>query len=151
MSLDHITQSLIELVRIPSPSGHEEGVRAYLEWRLASLGITTHVDAAGNLVAALPGEGRPLMLNAHMDRVPPGRGHQPVIRGGIMYSDGDTNLGADDAAGIAIILDILTQLVAREKPHPPVVAVFTVQAGVGLLGAGAFDPSPWPVSDGLVF
>src|SRR5579872_214994 len=99
MSLEHITQSLIELVGIPSTSGHEEHIRAYLERRLASLGILPQVDAGGNLIAALPGEGRPLMLNAHMDRVPPGRGHQPAIRGGIMYSDGSTNLGADDAAG----------------------------------------------------
>jgi tripeptide aminopeptidase len=151
MSLDHITQSLIALVGIPSTSGHEEHVRAYLERRLADLGIATQVDAAGNLIASLPGEGRPLMLNAHMDRVPPGRGHQPVIRGGIMYSDGDTNLGADDAAGIAIVLDILTQLVTREQPHLPVVAVFTVQEEVGLVGAGAFDPLPWQVSDGIVF
>ena len=151
MSLDSITQSLIELVGIPSTSGHEEHVRAYLERRLANLGIPSQVDAAGNLIATLPGEGRPLMLNAHMDRVPPGRGHQPVIRGGIMYSDGDTNLGADDAAGIAIILDILTQLVTRELSHPPVVAVFTVQEEVGLVGANAFDASPWQVSDGIVF
>ena len=151
MSLDSITQSLIELVGIPSTSGHEEHVRAYLERRLADLGIPSQVDAAGNLIAALPGEGRPLLLNAHMDRVPPGRGHQPVIHGGIMYSDGETNLGADDAAGIAIVLDILTQLVARDHPHPPVIAVFTVQEEVGLHGASAFDPSPWQVSDGIAF
>lgn len=151
MSLDSITQSLIELVGIPSTSGHEEHVRAYLERRFADLGIATQVDAAGNLVATLPGEGSSLMLNAHMDRVPPGRGHQPVIRGGIMYSDGETNLGADDAAGIAIVLDIVTQLVTGEQSHPPVVAVFTVQEEVGLVGAGAFDPSPWQVSNGIVF
>jgi len=151
MPLDPITQSLIELVGIPSTSGHEGGVRAYLEHRLSSLGIPSQVDAAGNLIAALPGEGRPLLLNAHMDRVPPGRGHQPVIRGGIMYSDGDTNLGADDAAGIAIVLDILTQIITGDQPHPPVVTVFTVQEEVGLVGAGAFDPSPWQVSDGIVF
>ncbi len=151
MSLDSITQSLIELVGIPSTSGHEEQVRAYLEQRLADLGIASLVDAAGNLIATLPGAGRPLMLNAHMDRVPPGRGHQPVIRGGIMYSDGDTNLGADDAAGIAIVLDIVTQLATREQSHPPIVGVFTVQEEVGLGGASAFDASPWQVSDGIVF
>ncbi|HET9999922.1 MAG TPA: M20/M25/M40 family metallo-hydrolase [Ktedonobacteraceae bacterium] len=156
MSLDSITQSLIELVGIPSTSGHEEYVRTYLERRLSSLGIATQVDAAGNLIASLPGEGKPLMLNAHMDRVPPGRGHQPVIRGGIMYSDGSTNLGADDAAGIAIVLDILTQIVTRAQPHPPIVAVFTVQEEVGLVGASAFDPSSflataWGGLDGIVF
>lgn len=151
MSLESITQSLIELVGIPSTSGHEEHIRAYLEQRLSSLGIATQVDTAGNLIASLPGEGRPLMLNAHMDRVPPGLGHQPVIGGGIMYSDGSTNLGADDAAGIAIVLDILAQLVTRTQTHPPIVAVFTVQEEVGLVGASAFDPSPWQVSEGIVF
>lgn len=151
MSLDNITQSLIELVGIPSISGHEEHIRAYLQRRLSGLGITTQVDTAGNLIATLSGEGKPLMLNAHMDRVPPGRGHQPVIRDGIMYSDGQTNLGADDAAGIAIVLDVLTQIITRELPHPPIVAVFTVQEEVGLVGAGAFDPSPWLVTDGIVF
>jgi tripeptide aminopeptidase len=151
MSLDQITQSLIELVSIPSTSGHEEHVRAYLERRLASLGLITQLDAVGNLIAMLPGEGKPLMLNAHMDRVPPGRGHQPTIRDGIMYSDGTTNLGADDAAGIAIVLDILTQVVTHRLPRPPIVVVFTVQEEVGLVGAGAFDPSPWHVTDGMVF
>ena len=156
MSVDSITQSLIELVGIPSTSRHEEHVRAYLERRLADLDIPSQVDVAGNLIAALPGEGRPLLLNAHMDRVPPGRGHQPVIRGGIMYSDGETNLGADDAAGIAIVLDILTQLVAREQSHPPVTAVFTVQEEVGLHGASAFDPhslqaTAWGGLEGIVF
>lgn len=151
MSVDTITQSLIELVSIPSTSGHEEHVRAYLERRLADLGLATQVDTAGNLIAVLAGNGRPLMLNAHMDRVPPGRGHQPRIQGGIMYSDGETNLGADDAAGIAIVLDILTQLVGREQAHPPVITVFTVQEEVGLHGASAFDPSPWQVSNGIVF
>src|SRR6202035_2437767 len=133
MSLNSITQSLLELVGIPSTSGHEEHVRAYLERRLADIGLTTRVDEAGNLGAMLPGEGKTLMLNAHMDRVPPGRGHQPVIRNGIMYSDGSTNLGADDAAGIAIVLEILAQLVTHGLPHPPVVAVFTVQEEVGLV------------------
>ncbi len=151
MSLDFITQSLLELVSIPSTSGHEEHIRAYLEKRLAALGLRTQVDAAGNLIATLAGEGKLLLLNAHMDRVPPGRGHQPIIRDGIMYSDGNTNLGADDAAGIAIVLDILTQTVTHGLPHPPIVAVFTVQEEVGLAGAGAFDPSPWHVKDGIVF
>ena len=33
MSLDQLTQTLIELVGIPSTSGHEEHVRSYLEQR----------------------------------------------------------------------------------------------------------------------
>ncbi len=151
MSLDQLTQTLIELVGIPSTSGHEEHIRSCLEQKLASLGLATQIDAVGNLIGTLPGEGKPLMLNAHMDRVPPGLGHQPILRDGILYSDGSTNLGADDAAGIAIILEVLAQIAQQRLPHPPIVAVFTVQEEVGLGGASAFDPTPWHISDGIVF
>ncbi len=151
MISDHLYNTLIELVGISSTPGHEEHVRSYLEQRLVTPGLTTHVDGAGNLIATLPGEGKPVLLNAHMDRVPPGLGHQPVLRDGVLYSDGTTNLGADDAAGIAIILEILTRLIQQQLPHPPLVVVFTVQEEVGMSGAAAFDPAPWHVTDGIVF
>src|SRR5205807_9695401 len=110
-----------------------------------SLGLSSQVDGSGNLVAALPGEGTPLLLNAHMDRVPPGLGHQPILRDGILYSDGTTNLGADDAAGIAIILEVVRRTLEQQLPHPPLVLVFTVQEEAGLCGASNFDRSAWPV------
>src|SRR5260370_35305992 len=104
MLADRLCNTLIELVGIPSTTGHEEHIRNYLEQRLAAPGFTTQVDAMGNLVAALAGEGKPLLLNAHMDRVPPGLGQQPILRDGILYSDGTTNLGADASPGIDIII-----------------------------------------------
>ncbi len=151
MLSDRLCKTLIELVGIPSTSGHEEHIRNYLELRLATLGLATRIDTAGNLIATLTGDGKPLLLNAHMDRVPPGRGHQPILRDDVLYSDGTTNLGADDAAGIAIILEILTRLVQGQLAHPPIIVVFTVQEEVGMSGAAAFDPSPWHVTDGIVF
>ncbi|MFL5653988.1 MAG: M20/M25/M40 family metallo-hydrolase [Ktedonobacteraceae bacterium] len=151
MLADRLCNTLIELVGIPSTSGQEEHIRNYLEQRLAAPGFTTQVDAMGNLVTTLAGEGKPLLLNAHMDRVPPGLGQQPILRDGILYSDGTTNLGADDAAGIAIILEILTRVVEEHLPHPPLVVVFTVQEEAGLCGATKFDPAPYHVTDGIVF
>ncbi len=146
-----LTQTLVELVGLPSISGQEDQVRTYLKQRLADLEIPSQVDAAGNLLALLPGQGKPLLLNAHMDRVPPGLAHTPVVRDGVLYSDGTTNLGADDAAGLAIILEILTRIHEERLAHPPLVLVFTVQEEVGLLGASAFDPTPWGASAGIVF
>src|SRR6266700_4542894 len=116
MLSNRLYNTLVELVAIPSTPGPEEQVRAYLEQRLATPGLTTQTDASGNLIATLPGEGKPLLLNAHMDRVPPGRGHRPVLRDGVLYSDGTTNLGADDAAGIAVILEVLARLVQQTQP-----------------------------------
>jgi len=86
-----------------------------------------------------------------MDRVPPGLGHEPVLRAGVLYSDGTTNLGADDAAGIVIILEVLKRTFEQQLPHPPLVLVFTVQEETGLCGANGFDGSAWHVTDGIVF
>ena len=117
MYSDHLYTTLVELIHLPSTSGHEENIRAYLAQYLSSLGLSSQVDGSGNLVAALPGEGTPLLLNAHMDRVPPGLGHQPMLRDGILYSDGSTNLGADDAAGIVIILEVVRRTLEQQLPQ----------------------------------
>jgi tripeptide aminopeptidase len=151
MYSDHLYTTLVELIHLPSTSGHEENIRAYLAQYLSSLGLSSQVDASGNLVAILPGEGTPLLLNAHMDRVPPGLGHQPILRDGILYSDGTTNLGADDAAGIVIILEVVRRTLEQQLPHPPLLLLFTVQEEAGLCGASGFDSVPWQVADGIVF
>jgi tripeptide aminopeptidase len=151
MYTERLCNTLIDLVRIPSTSGHEEEIRDYLSQQLAALSITSHVDSTGNLIATFTGTGKPLLLNAHMDRVPPGLGHQPILRDGVLYSDGTTNLGADDAAGIAIILETLRRVQEEQLPHPPLIIVFTVQEETGLCGANNIDLSPWPVADGIVF
>ena len=151
MYVDHLTNTLIQLVGIPSISGHEEKIRTHLAQYLASLGLTSTIDASGNLISTLSGEGIPILLNAHMDRVPPGLGHQPILRAGVLYSDGTTNLGADDAAGIAIILEVVRCIIELRLPHPPLVIVFTVQEETGMCGASHFDSASWHVADGMVF
>lgn len=151
MHLERLTNTIIEILRIPSTSGHEEQVRAYLEEQLSHLKIPSSMDGSGNLIATLAGQGRPLLLNAHMDRVPPGLGHEPVLRDSTLYSDGTTNLGADDAAGIVIILETLRRVLEHNLPHPPLVIVFTVQEEAGLCGANGFDAAIWNVHDGIVF
>ena len=151
MHLERLTNTIIEILRIPSTSGHEEQVRTYLQQQLSHLKLPFSIDGTGNLIATLTGQGKPLLLNAHMDRVPPGLGHEPILRDGTLYSDGTTNLGADDAAGIVIILETLRRVLEHNLPHPPLVIVFTVQEEAGLCGANGFDASAWHVHDGIVF
>jgi len=152
-----ITATMIALAGLPSVSGAEGAVRGYVRGRLEALGLAPQQDAAGNLiarVAGVPGERDgepPLLLNAHLDRVPPGRGHAPILADGILRSDGTTNLGADDSAGIAAILHAVEELRARGLPHPPLLLLFTVGEEVGLVGAKAFDPAPWGAREGIVF
>ena len=152
-----ITSTLTELAGIPSVSGQEERVRDYLRERLQRFGFASTEDDAGNLIARVPGSPiqrdaePPLLLNAHMDRVPLGLGHTPVVADGVMRSDGTTNLGADDSAGIAILLHTVEELHYRALSHPPLLLLFTTGEEIGLTGAKAFDPAPWGAREGIVF
>jgi tripeptide aminopeptidase len=152
-----LTETLIALAGIPSVSGQEGAVRAWIAGKLEAHGLSPIADDAGNLIARVPAVPTtrdaepPLLLNAHMDRVPPGLAHQPILADGILRSDGATNLGVDDSAGIAIILHTLDELRARRLDHPPLLLLFTVGEEVGLIGAKAFDPKPWGAREGIVF
>ncbi|HEY1389570.1 MAG TPA: M20/M25/M40 family metallo-hydrolase [Ktedonobacterales bacterium] len=152
-----LTESLIALAGIPSVSGQEEAVRAWVAGKLEAQGLPHITDDAGNLIARVPAQPTtrdaepPILLNAHMDRVPLGLAHTPILADGILRSDGATNLGADDSAGIAIILHTLDELRARRLDHPPLLLLFTVGEEVGLIGAKAFDPTPWGAREGIVF
>ena len=131
----------LDLVRISSPSGKEGPVAEEISARLRGMGLAVERDEAGNLLTRLDGEGEALLLTAHMDTVGPCDGVRPVVRDGVVYSDGTTILGADDKAGVAVILEVLRTLKEGTDSHRPVEALFTVREEVGLEGAKAFDTS----------
>ena len=144
MKID-VVEEFIALASLNSPSRKEARVAAYLIKRFKELGFTATVDGSaeltgsdtGNLIVRVPGNaaGPTLLLCAHMDTVGPTEGMTPVFRDGVIYSNGETVLGADDKAGIAIILSVLAELRAENTPHGGIEIVMTVQEEVGLFGA----------------
>ena len=66
---DQIYTDLMELMRLPGLSGHEDRVRRSIRDRLNLAGVPSTSDRLGNLVAHFPGEGPPVMLFAHMDQL----------------------------------------------------------------------------------
>jgi tripeptide aminopeptidase len=146
-----LIQTFLDLVRIDSPTGGEQGVADYLNRSLQALGFETWTDKTLNLSARWPGRGEPILLSAHMDSVPPCRGIQPRIEDGIIKSDGSTILGGDDRAGLAAILEALTFLNEHSIPHRAVEVAFTAQEEPGLLGSAALDYSPFRSKWGVVF
>src|SRR5262249_3998914 len=127
-----VLDTFLRLVRIDSPSGDEAALIAALEPELRGPGFETWRDTPGHLLARRPGRGStagaaPLIFNAHLDTVEPGRGIKPRIEDGVVRSDGTTILGADDKAGIAAILEgIRAADAAPDAPGRPLEIVFTV-------------------------
>lgn len=141
----NVVEEFMALASLNSPPRREAPVAAYLVARLRELGMEPVVDDSapltgsdtGNIVVRVPGNtaGPVILLGAHMDTVGPTAGMTPVLRDGVIYSNGETVLGADDKAGIAIILAVLAELQAEDAPHGDIEIVFSVQEEVGLFGA----------------
>jgi tripeptide aminopeptidase len=139
------------LVQIDSVSKEEGVIANEIKKKLESMGAETFVDNAGdkiggnsgNLIAKFKGNTQvpPLLLNAHMDTVEPGRGVTAVLENGTFTSDGTTILGADDKSAIAILLETLNILKENDLQYGPLELVFTVCEEIGLQGAKHLDLS----------
>ncbi|MDP8922430.1 MAG: M20/M25/M40 family metallo-hydrolase [Chloroflexota bacterium] len=142
-----VTRTFIDLVQIDSPTFKEQAIVRRLAADLEALGLSvendgTGEDGVGNLVARLPGgTGLPIALSAHFDTVQPGEGIRPIVVNGVVWSDGDTILGADDKAGIAAILEVLRLIREHNLPHPPLEIVLTWGEERAHLGAAKLDVS----------
>lgn len=142
---EKIRSTFIELTAIDAPSKNEGKISVYVVGRLKKLGLDVNKDKKGNIMGFLSGKGEPLLINAHLDRVLPGKGHKSIIEGDIVRSDGTTNLGSDDTAGVTIILEALSEMQKKKIAHPPLVIAFTVEEEIGLWGAKALDLSRYGV------
>ncbi len=147
---DRLLATFLELVSIDSPSGQEDNIGLHLAVELKSMGLTAKRDAIRNVVAKLDGEGEPVLLSAHMDTVAMARGVTPMVEDGVVRTDGHTALGADDKAGVAIILEVLQTLIENEWPHPPLEVIITVGEEDGLKGAHALNLSRLQAKEALV-
>jgi tripeptide aminopeptidase len=144
-------QELMELLAFPAGSGQETQVAEYIRGTLVAAGApvdafktdsanrkSIHKGDQGNLILKLPGtvRGPRRMLSAHMDTVPICVGAKPVKRGKrIVAADKRTGLGADDRAGVAVLLSTALAILAEDLPHPPLTFLWTVQEEAGLHGA----------------
>lgn len=150
-----LLNNFLDLVRIDSVTFEEKNIVDHIIAKLAPLqaqGISFATDDAGpkvggnsgNLIIKIPGsnEIEPILFNAHLDTVEPGRSITPSVKDGIISSNGSTVLGADDKAGVAAILEMVLVLVENENlVHGPIEVVFTIAEEKGLMGAKNLDLS----------
>jgi len=142
---------VLQLLPIPGRSGEEGEVSQFVRRELLRAGAAAsaiQTDSAhrrtpdggqtGNLIFTLPGTVRAprRMLSAHLDTVPICVGSQPVRQGDLVRSaNPDTGLGADDRAGVAVILNAALEILRRGLPHPPLTFCWFIQEETGLHGS----------------
>jgi len=134
---DRVLHTFLELVRIDSESLHEKAVAEYVMDAARRAGFEPYMDKAGeaiggdagNVYVKIPSNGveaPPVIFCSHLDTVSPGKGIVPEVAKGLVYSKGDTILGADCKAGVAVILEIMRLAGEGKIKHGPLELVFTV-------------------------
>jgi tripeptide aminopeptidase len=151
-------QRVMRLMAIPGKSCEEAGIAAAVVEELKNAGVrseqiffdTAHTRTrrpgeVGNLFLRLPGTlpGPVRMFSAHLDTVPICVGCQPESTGATVRSkDSNTGLGADNRAGVAVLLNTALTLLQDQIPHPPLLFCWFVQEEIGLEGARHLDTEP---------
>ncbi|WP_164779670.1 M20/M25/M40 family metallo-hydrolase [Paenibacillus kobensis] len=141
--MNRLERDLYELLSITAPSGMERPVADYLIRRLKRVVDRVDQDDYGNVVAEAQfgsGTGPAILLCAHMDTVwvDPERA---IIRQGGIWSSSSGPLGADDRAGIAIILDVLRKLAGDASFQGRIKLAFTREEEIGRIGSNRIDLS----------
>ncbi len=133
---DFNTQRLIatfmEMVSIDSESGDEKAFSDYLTALGKKLNLSSWQDKYNNVYIEVPGTGKPLMFNTHMDTVRPGNGIKPKVQGDYIVSDETTVLGADSKAGIAAMIELVRNCQENNITHRPLLLSFTCSEEAGI-------------------
>jgi tripeptide aminopeptidase len=147
--VERLFETFVRLCEIRSPTGEEREIADTLTAELRALGYEVSEDdaagpaeaGAGNLLARLPGESEGwAMFCAHIDTVPHQGQVEVVDDEGVFRSRGETILGSDNKAAVAVFMELAAR--HAERPGPVgIELVLTVAEEQGLRGAKAFDAS----------
>ena len=148
--LNRATELVLDLMKIPGVSGGEQQVVDFIKERLLHAGCDpkwlksdqahrrTHLGGkTGNLVLRIRGKVRSprRMLVAHMDTVPICVNAEPMLQGNEIFSKNSSRgIGADDRAGVAVLLNTALEILEKNIPSPPLTFLWSVQEEVGLQG-----------------
>jgi tripeptide aminopeptidase len=134
-------QLLEQLLMIPGASGNEEKVRGFVIEKLTPFVDHITVDHAGNVLAEKTyrsGNGPTILLNAHLDIVYELEKDREIIKDGPVWSSNKGILGADDRAGVAVLLHLAEHLY-HSSFNGKVKFIFSVEEECGLIGASRVD------------
>jgi len=145
-----LVRTFLELVEIDGVTFEERPVGDFVKRYFAGLNLPMEEDDAaesiggdcGNLLVRMPGKNaaaRPLIIASHLDTILPTGNLTVVEKEGVFYSDGTTILGADDRAGVAVMLECARSLVEEGGSPVPLEFLFTVAEEKGLFGAKALQ------------
>ncbi len=141
-SQQRLIDLFLQLAAINAPSGAEKPVAEFIRTFLADFKVSIHEDDAhvrdggnaGNLICRVGGGGEVVFL-AHMDTARPTEELKAQVHADRITSDGTTILGADNRAGVAVLLHTLEQASRATGAFKDFTVAFTICEEIGLCGS----------------
>lgn len=132
---------LEKVLSIPGSSGNEGEIRQFVIEQIRPYVDHLTVDRYGNILAEKTyrsGNGPTILLNAHLDTIEEIAPDRSILKNGGIWSSSEGILGADDRAGVAILLH-LAKYLPETNFSGKVKFIFTVEEEIGLVGARHID------------
>ena len=145
--VDELKEMGLEDVKVDEYGYVTAHLRSNVDKDLPTLGLLAHMDTSpaakgeGVKPQVVHYEGGDIVLNKEKNIVLSDKDFpalKDVIGLDLMVTDGTTLLGADDKAGIAIIMDSLKTLIEKDLPHGNLAIGFTPDEEIGC-GVDHFD------------
>ena len=142
LGLSHIVEQDGTVYAVLEPNTEEKrtpiGFIAHMDTATELSGKDVHPRIIRNY------DGQTIHLNEMYQMDP---GHFPALKkvtgDDLIVTDGNTLLGADDKAGIAIIMQALEELIRSDRPHGRIAVAFTPDEEIGR-GTDHFDLTLFP-------
>ncbi|NJE00240.1 M20/M25/M40 family metallo-hydrolase [Thermococcus sp. LS1] len=109
MKTERAKEILLNLLKIPSPSGSEDRIALHIMEFLHKLDYDVHIESDGEIIDLVVNPDAELFYEVHMDTIP--MRAEPFVRGNIVYGTG----ASDIKGGIAAILLMLEELKKEGK------------------------------------
>lgn len=142
MNQKRLIDIFLEVARINALSGNEKPVADFIKSFLSRYNYKVEEDNSrdntqsntGNLICKI-GTGGDFLLSSHMDTARPTENIKPIITENKITSSGDTVLGVDNRAGVAVLLYTLEHIAKENLPVKDFTIVFTTCEETTLFGS----------------
>ncbi len=142
MNKQRLLEIFLNVIKINALSGNEKPIADYITNFLSKNNYQVEVDDAhqktgsntGNIICKI-GSGGDFIVTAHMDTARPTENVKPIIKEDRITSSGDTVLGVDNRAGIAVLLFTLERLAEEKIPVKDFTVAFTTCEETTLFGS----------------
>lgn len=146
---ERLLNLLLDILKIDGVSKEERHIADFIIHYFHNLGLPIVEDStgekiggnAGNLYLKVPGQLDldPVLLVVHMDTINSTKDLKCEVTGNEIRSDGETILGADNRAGVALVCELIKRLLVEGRVYRPLEILFTVAEEEGLLGVRNLD------------